>query len=73
MLSQTIGLFVHRLHDGAYNPGKDCATARTADRISKKAAKCPASSRIGTRSTTKERTKECASGDTTDRAANDLG
>ena len=66
-------LLVHRLHHGTYYPGKDRTTARAANRIAEKAAQRTARSRIGTRSAAKERTKECASSDTADRTANDLG
>jgi hypothetical protein len=66
-------LLVHCLHDGTYDPGKDRTTARAANGIAEKAAQRPARSRIGTRSTSEEATKNCASSDTADRTANDFG
>ena len=68
-----LALLVHRLHDGTYDPGKDRTTARAANGIAEKAAQRPARSRISTRSTSEEATKNCASSDTADRTANDLG
>jgi len=68
-----LALFVHRLHHGTDDPGKDCTTARAAKRISKETAQCAGGSRIGTRSTPKEATKKGSSNDTADCTANDLG
>ena len=71
--NRDVALLVHRLHDGTYDPGKDRTAARAANGIAEKAAQRPARSRIGTRSTSEEATKNCASSDTADRTANDLG
>ena len=68
-----LALLVHRLHDRAYYRGKDRTAACAANRIAEKAAECPARSRIDTRSTPKEASKNCASSDSADRAADDFG
>lgn len=68
-----LALFIHRLHHGTDDPGKDCTTARAAKRIREKTAQCPGGSRIGTRGTPKEATKKGSSSDTADRTTNDLG
>jgi len=68
-----LALFVHRLHSGTYDPGKDGAAARAANRIAEKAAQRPSRSRISTCSAPKEAPKKCTSGDTADRAAKDFG
>ena len=68
-----LALLVHRLHDRAYYRGKDRTAACAANRIAEKAAECPARSRIGTRSTPKEASKNCASSDAADRATDDFG
>jgi hypothetical protein len=68
-----LALLVHRLHNRTYDRSKDRAAACAPNRIAEKAAQCPARSRIGTRSTPKEASKNCASSDTADRAANDFG
>ena len=66
-------LLVHRLHNGAYDRGKDRAAASAAEGIAEKAAQRPARGRIGTRSPAEKGTKECASSDTADCTTNDFG
>jgi hypothetical protein len=68
-----LALFVHRLHHGTNDPGKDCTTARAPKRISEETAQGPGGSRIGTSSSPKEATKKGSSSDTADRTTNDLG
>lgn len=64
---------VHRLHNSTYDPGKDRPTACAAKRVAEEASQGPARSRISTGSAPKEGAKQCASSDTADRAADDLG
>jgi hypothetical protein len=66
-------LLVHRLHNCTYDRSKDRAAACAANRIAEKTAQCPARSRIGTGSTPKEASKNCASSDAADRASDDFG
>jgi hypothetical protein len=66
-------LLVHRLHDGAYDPSKERTATSAANSVAEKAAQGPARSRIGTCRTAEEAAKECASRNTTGRAANDFG
>ena len=66
-------LLVYRLHNGTYDRSKDRAAACAANRIAEKATQRPASSRISTCSTPKEASKNCASSDAADRAADDFG
>src|SRR4029078_358641 len=66
-------LLIHRLHNGTYDPGKDCTAAGAANRIAEKATQRAARRGVGPCSTPKETAKNCTSGDTADRTADNLG